>query len=418
MVNTSSVMAGCINSVKMVIMPKLLFLFQTIPLDRATSLYIWNKKIPRIRKECSERRTKEGGLAMPNYMHCYWAANTSKLNILMQPPEGEQMPLWALMEQRSYSPIALSSLICAPLPMIKRPLGHNPVTQGSLNIWKQLRIHFGCKQGLPLAPISANALFPPSLIDTTFQLWTRKGVGLVRDFFREGNFMSFQQIRSKLNIPQSHFFGYVQVQSLIKKHFSPSLQNLQSSWLEECLKLDPLQGGYVSAIYELLQGAATPSLDHIKQQWEAELGFSLSVAEWKRAVGWVHKSSICIRHGLLQFKVLHRLHLSNNRLAKLFPGTSKICLRCKCDPGTLSHMFWACPRLTDFWEGVFKTITCYKYVICNIYLSVCLSVCLSIHPSLSLSFSIYLSIYLLIKTLHVHIRNERYVTADEIRGDG
>ena len=250
-------MAGHINSVKMVIMPKFLFLFQTISLlvaksffkelDRATSMFIWNKKIPRIRKECLERWKEEGGLAMPNYMHYYWASNTSKLNILIWPSEGEQMPLWALMEQRSHSPIALSSLICALLPISKRPLGHNPVTQGSLKIWKQLRIHFGCKQGLPLAPILANTLFPPSLIDTTFQLWTREGVGLVRDFFREGNFMAFQQLRAKLNIPQSHFFRYLQVRSFIKKHFSPSLKNIQSGWLEECLKVDPLQGGWLGA---------------------------------------------------------------------------------------------------------------------------------------------------------------------------
>ena len=95
----------------------------------------------------------------------------------------------------------------------------------------------------PLAPISANALFPASLIDNiTFQLWTRKGVGLVRNVFRESSFISFQQLRAKLNIPQSNFFRYLQDRSFIKKH-SPSLQNLQSSWLDECLKVDPLQGG-------------------------------------------------------------------------------------------------------------------------------------------------------------------------------
>lgn len=98
-------MAGCINSVKIVIMPKFLFLFQTIPLfieksffkelDRATSLYIWNKKIPHIRGECLERRKGEGGLALPNYMHYYLAANTAKLNLLMCPPESEQIAFWA-----------------------------------------------------------------------------------------------------------------------------------------------------------------------------------------------------------------------------------------------------------------------------------------------------------------------------------
>lgn len=74
-------MAESINSVTMVILPKFLFLLQTIPLliaksffkemDRPTSLYICNKKIPRIRKECLERWKKKGGLTMPNYRHYY-----------------------------------------------------------------------------------------------------------------------------------------------------------------------------------------------------------------------------------------------------------------------------------------------------------------------------------------------------------
>ncbi len=127
------------------------------------------------------------------------------------------MPLWAHMEQHSYSPIALSSLIGAPLPIYGRLIRHNSVTQGSLKIWKQFRTHFKCRQGLLMAPISANILLPPHLIDLAFQLLARKGVGSVKDLFRGGNFMSFQQLRTRFDIPQSNCTKFYQ-----KTYFSIS----------------------------------------------------------------------------------------------------------------------------------------------------------------------------------------------------
>lgn len=70
----------------------------------------------------------------------------------------------------------------------------------------------------------------------------------------------------------------------------------------------------------------------------------------------VHTSSICARHGLLQCKVLYRAHLTNAKLAKNFPKRSDACHRCKQSPANHLHMFWSCPRLTDFWSDVFDTL--------------------------------------------------------------
>jgi len=59
-------LAGRINSVKMTIMPRFLFLFQAIPvfipksffedLNKCISTFIWNRKVTRIRKEYLERQ--------------------------------------------------------------------------------------------------------------------------------------------------------------------------------------------------------------------------------------------------------------------------------------------------------------------------------------------------------------------------
>ncbi len=67
----------------------------------------------------------------------------------------------------------------------------------------------------------------------------------------------------------------------------------------------------------------------------------------------IHTSSLCIRHGLTQFKVLHRLHYSRDKLSKLFPTVDPGCPRCSYVPTTIGHMFWSCTSLNDYWRQIF-----------------------------------------------------------------
>ena len=70
----------------------------------------------------------------------------------------------------------------------------------------------------------------------------------------------------------------------------------------------------------------------------------------------VHTSSMCARHSLLQCKVLFRVHYTNVRLAKIYPGTSDSCNRCKQSPANHTHMFWSSLNLTSFWCQIFDTL--------------------------------------------------------------
>ena len=75
------------------------------------------------------------------------------------------------------------------------------------------------------------------------------------------------------------------------------------------------------------------------------------------ALSRVHSSSICSRNALIQSKVIHRLHLSKAKLAKIFQSLSPVCDRCKQAPATIFHMFWPCPALVNFWSCYFDTIS-------------------------------------------------------------
>ena len=79
---------------------------------------------------------------------------------------------------------------------------------------------------------------------------------------------------------------------------------------------------------------------------------------WERALGAVNSSSSCARLSLIQFKVFHRLHYSRAKLSKLYPDKfDEKCSSCSQTPCNLTHTFWACPKLSDFWHLIFKTIS-------------------------------------------------------------
>ena len=244
--------------------------------------------------------------------------------------------VWVDMEQHSARPVSLASLVCAPLPLSKKRLTNNPIVSGSLRIWAQFRVHFKYKQALITLPLTSNALFTPSLIDAAFEVWAGKGCKRVKDLFEGGVFMSFEQLVDAYGLPRSHFFRYLQVRDFVKKYFDSFPRLRSDGYLVEWLEGVPNQRGMVSMTYNDIREMASPSLDHIREAWSKDIGVEVPEDVWHPAITRIHSSSICIRHGLLQFKVLHRLHFSKSRLAEIYPDVDPTCSRCHQAPATLS----------------------------------------------------------------------------------
>ena len=360
-------LAGRVNSVKMVIMPRLLYYFNTIPtfipksffkeLDKHISTFIWSKKIPRIRRSFLEKSKSDGGLALPNFLHYYWAANVHKVAFWMSSFRDGVGPDWCHMERQACGQVDPASLLCSPLPLSRRCHPNNPIVSGSLRIWSQFRTHFGFKHTVPFIPIVRNPHFKPALLDSAFHLWSRKGLKSIADLYHKTIFASFDSLVKEHDIPRSHFFRYLQVRDFAKKHFPSFPSAPLSSPEHDCISLDPFQPGCVSKLYNTIQGISSPSLSHVKSTWEEELQLVISDNMWQEAIERVHKSSLCVRHGLLQFKVLHRLHLCRSKLAKMYPDTDPTCERCLSAPATLSHMFFSCRSIAPFWSSVFDTVS-------------------------------------------------------------
>lgn len=109
----------------------------------------------------------------------------------------------------------------------------------------------------------------------------------------------------------------------------------------------------IGKIYALLNSENLKPLEVVRSKWEEELGINITDDEWQDIIDGIQSSSICQRHRVIQFKVVHRLHWSKVKLAQIKSDVDGLCDRCRADDGTLAHMFYHCPKLTEFWKSIF-----------------------------------------------------------------
>lgn len=357
-------LAGRINTVKMNTLPKFLFLFQCIPffinkaffkkLDKIIASFIWNKKTPRIKASFLQRSKTQGGMGLPHFQLYYWSCNIRALSFWFQ----DQLSDWASVESHYCYPSSLAALLYSALPIPRTHFLRDPVILHSVKIWTQIRRHFGWQAGSALAPLAANHSFIPSLSDSGFHVWYKKGILSIKDLFTDKVFATFQQLQEKFALPQSHFFKYLQIRSFVKDKF-PSFPNEPiSSPMDSLLLANPFIKGGTSIIYsQLSELEQNTTLQYLKLAWEKDLGIELSDEHWTEAQERVHSCSVCARHGLLQFKILHRLHFSKLKLSKMYKNVDPTCNRCGQEPASLAHMFWKCPNITSYWVKVFQSLS-------------------------------------------------------------
>lgn len=352
---------GRINIIKMNILPKFLYLFQSIPLflpksffksvNRMFSSFIWANKTPRISITSLQQGKLSGGLALPNLM--YWAANIQKYTYWLNDPQAT----WCCLEAQSCFSSSLSALLFSSLPVSLLQFTDNPVLIGSLKIWYQFWRHFNSVSASALTPICNNHLFPPSLVDSSFCIWARKGIKCFYDLFKDNIFLSFSDLCSLYDLPSYHLFRYFQIRHCASSILPEFPSQPLKPWWEDLFQLKPHSKALISQIHTLIMASGNYSTNKIASSWEQELGLQLVEGYWDKVIDKIHSSASCARLSLIQFKTVYRLHFSRSRLSKIYPGIPDLCNRCNTSPCDLTHMFFACPSLQLYWTFYFEVLS-------------------------------------------------------------
>lgn len=299
-------LVGRVNCVKMTVLPRFLYLFQCLPiflskaffstLDRLISNFIWDGKIPRIGKEFLQKNRNDEGLALPNFLYYYWAANVQKIIYWMRSSEGTD---WFETESKSCTATSLQALVTSSLPIKIVKYTSNPVVHFTLKIWTQLRQHFKLRQALLFqSPICNNHAFLPAKLDSAFKQWQDKGISRFSDLYIDGIFTSFNDLRSKFTLNSADLFRYFQIRHFVNAQ-SSSFPNIPSkSPVDSLLEVPSHLQGLVSRIYIILMSLKSARTDKIRSRWESELSMQFSEEFWRNALYRVNGSTTCARLSL------------------------------------------------------------------------------------------------------------------------
>lgn len=362
-------MIGRVNAIKMMALPRFLYLFQNLPifvpkaffklLDSTVLPFVWGFKAHRIAKKHITKPKPVGGLGLPNFQHYYWAANSRALMYWHDARPGAvtaSTPAWLAIEQ-DLSKSSLPALLFSQTKPPTRITGNNFMITSSLKIWYQIRKTFDLPDISAYTPICYNHAFPPSLVDNSFALWKSKGVSTIADLYIENFFATFAQLKQKYSLPTSHFFRYLQIRDYVRKHV-PNFESIPAPIeLYSFMKMAPDSKKLISRLVDLFAAHDHVSTQYLKEAWEKDLGVTISDERWVNSLRVIHSCSINSRLQLIQFKVTHRLHYSCTKLHSFYPSVSPLCPKCKTSEGTLGHLFWACPKLYTFWSDIFNCLS-------------------------------------------------------------
>lgn len=349
---------GRISVLKMNILPRLLYPLQMLPntipnsffsnLNKLFTQFLWQGKRVRMKIGRLQRNKNNGGLGVPNICFYYWA---SQMRYIYEWVNPDVTNTWIDIESRNCGVLKLKDCPFVNHKKAKQEVHDNFIVLNTLNTWSKIKVHFKLKNNFSLlAPIWRNPDFLPSCQDPVFKVWQEKGLDQLAKLFTGGTMESFESLKSKYSLQQSHFFRFLQIRHYVIRN----MQTSSSSFLENLL-VQPLPKKFISCMYKAFDVNSNYSTDHIRRQWQIDLECQIGEDTWTTIMKNTLTILSCNNDRERQFKILHRLHYTPLMRGRLGLSSSN-CNKCDREIGTYAHMFWKCSKIQMFWNEVKKEL--------------------------------------------------------------
>uniref|UniRef100_A0A8C5P8P1 Reverse transcriptase domain-containing protein n=1 Tax=Leptobrachium leishanense TaxID=445787 RepID=A0A8C5P8P1_9ANUR len=351
--------AGRINAIKMMLLPKILYVFRALPLPAPMSFFktvllnlsqfIWRGKRPRIKIAILHQPVDRGGLGLPNLLLCYRAALMTNLGRIFA---GVDLPQWTSLILPCSLPHDFVGLLWTPKSCrrVKDDLPALPALL--LHVWDVTRSLLTAVHPLSLAsPLSVCTHLIPDLDPRP---WCRNSLNTLSSFYASHDILSFLQLQERHSLQLKLGFHFMRLRSCLAKygllHLPPDADIL-TRFEHYCLTPSP-DSRLLSLIYQLLLTRTPLSPWRFQLTWERDLQHTLSADQWRECFLLDCKKFRCISLVEAMKKILYRWYITPNREHHYNPHVPRTCWRCEEEEGTFFHTWWACPRLTTLWGQV------------------------------------------------------------------
>ena len=159
---------------------------------------------------------------------------------------------------------------------------------------------------------------------------------------------------SLIVFPICHLFYYFQTRNFVSKCFPNFLSLPPEQQWETTLSFAPHHRGIISKLSDIILAFSNHSNVKLKCSWEEEGGMQIQEESCEQATERIRSTTSCARLGVIQFKVLYRVHFSESRLYKLYQEVED------GSPCHFSHMFFSLSWSESFLGRLF-----YYHVHCS-----------------------------------------------------
>ena len=351
-----------IDTVKMNILPRLLYLFQSLPIevpqtqfkewDKLISKFIWLGRRPRVKYKTLQLNKDMGGLGVPCLYDYYCAA---QLRPLVYWFNTSCVARWKDIEKALIPGIPLAAVI-GDENLIKKIKGkNNPWVNISLKIWLEIIRRFGLGRGVKMLKWCAyDTTFTPNSTDSGFQAWIKKGITCHYTLVQGGVLMSFEMLQRRYGLEKSDLFRFFQIRHYINQEMNDVMHLESSGIVGTFLSVNKSTcRGIISGLYNGLQQKDPKGSAYVMDRWRDEGEFDMTLEEWEKICSMINETSCS--------KSWREFHWKNHIRYFITPVQQKYreagvnCWRL-CEHGVANHfhIFWGCPVMNTYWKDVHK----------------------------------------------------------------
>ncbi len=171
--------------------------------------------------------------------------------------------------------------------------------------------------------------------------------------FQDENLMSFEQLRTKYDLSNSHFLKYLQGRSFITASRNQLLTPLPLFEMEQLISDNCHNKGHISVLYDMLVSNSSESR---LKAWKEDIQEGISLEDWGVICVKAHGQTANTRLRLLQYNRLMCSHITPARLHQLNNNIPDICIKCEQAKGTPFHCMWDCKKIATFWCEISRII--------------------------------------------------------------
>lgn len=153
--------------------------------------------------------------------------------------------------------------------------------------------------------------------------WTHFKIKTVTQIILDKSLISFSQLISDFNIPQSYSFRFLQLSHAFSCQFSGSPLQLVQSALEKLLRLDCTKNA-ASKLYLHLTTVSLPNLEKLRSKWSKDIP-ELNEDDLDNIWDSPFNSLVSLRDRLIQFKIGHRAYYTPHIINKINSDSAPGC---------------------------------------------------------------------------------------------